>query len=83
MGLNLAEIQFFLGGGGGGGGGGRRYVCFWMHFFLQIFEHFSSTPLIPTTPHPPLEYRGWRGKWVGVGDYGLFLDCFLEFLEGV
>ena len=63
-------------------------------FFLQIFEHFSSTPI---PPHPRyvdsfLEFlegvwRVWRGGeggvWVGWDKGGVYLDSFLEFLEGV
>ena len=61
---NLAEIQFFGGlGGGGRVEGGRRWVCFWMHFFLQIFEHFSSTSIPPPTRSSHL----WGGEGVGDG----------------
>ena len=48
-------------------------------FFLQIFEHFSSTPIPPTSPPPPS--RRW--SMGGGGGSGMFLDSFLEFLEGV
>ena len=57
-----------------GGGEGSRWVCFWMHFFLQIFEHFSSTPIPPWGVE--VGY-GWR--W---GEGGVFLESFLEFLRG-
>ena len=38
-------------------------------FFLQIFEHFSSTPIRPSSP-------GQYGWGLGVGGEGVYLDSF-------
>ena len=48
-------------------------------FFLQIFEHVSST----TSPLPlhPLGGGGIGGGW-GWGEGGVFLDCFFGILRG-